>query len=150
MTATSMNPDKTLREMMETIDSLKKIYVSETSALNATDTKGFLALQESKLEIARRYKQGVEFILKNKDGLKSASPALKNRLGAMYNEFTAIANENVTALKRMQRCTERLGHTIMNAARDAAKQQRTFSYAENGSIRGSTKKSVSMGVSETA
>jgi uncharacterized protein YukE len=144
------DPNRIMQDMMDTIDSLRVIYVLETDALNDTDTKTFLELQGQKLEMARKYQAGIEKILARKEEMKNISPLLKNRLTETQKEFSDLATKNMEAIKRMQRCTERLGDTIMNAAKEAAKSQQTFAYGENGSIRGGDKKSVSMGVSETA
>ena len=50
----------------------------------------------------------------------------------------------------MQRTVERLGNTIRSAAKDAALKQRATSYGETGILDKGEKKSVSMGVIETA
>jgi hypothetical protein len=145
------SPDKALEEMIETVTSLRDLYKHETEALIASDTKAFLSLQDTKLLIARRYQHGVETMNKNYELMKRANPRLKDKLKSMHGDFSSLAQRNMEALERMQRNTQRLGDTIMEAARDAARQQRTFAYGGNGAISGSTvRKGVSMGVSETA
>ena len=145
------NPDKALEDMIETINSLRDVYQQETEALGASDTKAFLSLQDRKLEVARRYQYGVEAMTTHRESMKNASPRLRDKLKSMYGDFSALAARNLEALERMQRNTERLGDTIMQAARDAARQQRTYAYSGNGAITGSAaRKGVSMGVSETA
>ena len=146
----SAEPNRAMQEMMETIDSLRGIYIKENEALDAADTKAFLELQERKLEVARDYQSGIETILARKDQMKSVNPLLKNRLIQMQKNFSELTAKNMDSLKRMQKSTHRLGEVIMNAAKDAAKSQRSHVYGETGTLRGAEKKSVSMGLSETA
>ena len=68
----------------------------------------------------------------------------------MQKNFSELTAKNMDSLKRMQKSTHRLGEVIMNAAKDAAKSQRSHVYGETGTLRGAEKKSVSMGLSETA
>jgi hypothetical protein len=146
----SKEPNKAMQEMMETIDSLRGIYTKENEALSAADTKAFLELQEKKLEVARDYQSGIETMLTRKDQMKTVNPLLKKRLVESQKNFSDLTTKNMELLKRMQKSTHRLGEVIMNAAKDAAKSQRSHVYGETGTIRGAEKKSVSMGLSETA
>lgn len=149
-TKTANDAGRAMQDMMATIDALRGVYVRETEALENTDTKTFLSLQDEKLEIAQLYKRGIEALMTRKDDLKSASPTVKGQLAAAQKEFATLANRNMEALQRMQRSTERLGHTIMGAAKDAARKQQAFSYGENGLVHKNEKKTVSMGFGETA
>lgn len=146
----SQDPNTAMHEMMSTIDELRGIYQRETEALEISDTKAFLAMQESKLNAARKYQDGIEQIIERKNNMKSANPLLRKRLEEMQKDFFELSSKNLEALSRMHRTTERLGNTIRSAARDAAKKQRAFSYGETGSLHTQEKKSVSMGISETA
>ncbi len=146
----SKNPNAAIQEMMGTIDSLRNIYKRETDALEAADMKTFLEMQSEKLKAARAYQEGIEQILDRKDEMKTVNPLLKKRLEDMQRDFTDLSVKNMDALKRMGRVTDRLGNTIRVAAKNAAVKSRSFSYGENGTLKSSEKKSVSMGVSETA
>jgi hypothetical protein len=146
----SKDPNKAMQEMMQTIDTLRDVYVKENAALDAADTNAFLELQELKLETARDYQNGIENILARKEQMNKINPLLKKRLVEMQKGFSELTTKNMESLKRMQRSTHRLGEMLMDAARDAAKSQRTHVYGETGAIRGKDKKSVSMGLSETA
>lgn len=147
----SADPNRAMQEMMDTIDTLRGVYIRETDALNNTDTKAFLELQEKKLDIARKYQMGIEDLLARKDQMKTVNPLLKNRLATMQKEFAELADRNMEALKRMQRCTERLGAVIMNAAKESASKQRAVAYGQCGTMKDrNEKKTVSMGISETA
>ncbi len=146
----SPDPNRAMQDMMDIINSLRGVYAEETEALNKADTKAFLDLQEKKMTAARQYQRGIEDILSREEQMKSVAPSLKNRLASMQKEFFGLSQKNLEALSRMQRCTSRLGETIMGAAKDAAKSQQTHVYGETGSIRDNERRSVSMGVSETA
>jgi hypothetical protein len=147
----SRDPSKAMQEMMDIINSLKGIYISETNALNNADTKGFLALQPDKIDAAQKYQLGIEHLMARKDEMKSANPNLKKRLADMQEEFSDLATKNMEALQRMERTTHKLVDTIVFAAKEAAQKQRIFSYGETGAVRGGEKKSLYTGrLSETA
>lgn len=139
-----------MQEMMETIDALRGVYARETEALAKADTQGFFALQDEKMETARRYQGSVERILAHKDEIAAADPQLKNRLAASYKEFSAASEKNMNALARMSRCIDRIGDTMRHAAKEEAAKKRAFSYGQSGVLQRAEHKSVSMGVSETA
>lgn len=147
--ATANDAGRAMQDMMLTIDALRGIYVRETEALENTDTQTFLSLQDEKLEAAQKYKRGIESLMTRED-LKNVSPAIKNKLAAAQKDFAGLADRNIEALQRMQRSTERLGQTIMGAAKDAARKKQAFSYGENGLVHKNEKRTVSMGLSETA
>jgi hypothetical protein len=146
----SKNPNAAMQEMMSTIDSLRDVYTRETEALEAADARAFLEMQAEKMKFARQYQDGIGQILTRRDEMKTANPLLRRRLEDMQKNFSEISTRNINALKRMQRVAESLGNTIRHTARDAAVRQRAFSYGETGTFKSSEKKSVSMGVSETA
>ena len=146
----SASPEKAMNEMMETIDLLRDVYVEENKALENVDTKGFMDLQEKKLETAKLYQRGIEEIVARKEEMRRVDPTLKRRLERMQEDFSTIAAENKEALKRMQRTVERLTETIRSAAKDAVNQHQATSYGDSGRLHSSEKRIVSTGVSETA
>lgn len=135
---------------MDVIDRMRGVYVRETEALEDMDTKGFIALQDEKIQATNIYKSGVEDILRRKCEMKAVNPALKRDLERMQADFAALSSKNMDALKRMQRTMERLGQTVQRAAKESVNKQRAFSYGESGKIHNDERKSVSIGVSETA
>lgn len=146
----SRDPNKALEETMRTIERLQGLYQKENAALDKSDTKGFLALQDIKVETARLYHDSVSEIIARKDEMQTASAELKQRLRAMQEGFSEIAAKNLKAVSRMQRTVERLGDTIRRAARDSAKQQNTSNYGKSGQLENNSKRPTSMGLSETA
>ncbi len=144
------DPNKALQEMMNTIDILRDIYAKETQALENTDTQKFLEIQERKLRSADRYRQSVEQMIARKDEMRNADAALKEHLKEMQDNFSVLADKNMNALRRMQRCSERLGNTLRNAAKKAVQKKRSVAYSETGTLQKNNSKGISMGVSETA
>ena len=147
----SSDPGIAMQEMMDTIDTLRAVYVRETDALVVADTKAFLALQEEKLEAARAYQETVQEFLTRKEEMKNVNPLMKKQLEDMQSEFSSLAKKNMDALQSMQRSVERLGSTIRNAAKDSAQKERAVSYGEGGRLQSTEQKVISTGsVSETA
>lgn len=144
------NTDAALLEVISTIEKLQNVYEEENSAISELDSLGFLALQEKKIEAARRYQVHMGQMLARKNEIAKASPTTKERLKEAHAKFQEISNQNLEAIERMQRCTERLGNTIRSAAIRAAQDMRTFSYGETGEISNHARnKVVSSGLSET-
>lgn len=146
--ALASDPNKAIQEMMQTIDSLRGVLVQETVALDKTDTETFFALQDKKLEIARRYQAGMAELLTRKEELRAADPALKARLATMQDYFHATTVENRHSLDRMRRGTQRLGERIMSFARKAAEKETRIVYGANGHMQEGGK--ASMGINESA
>lgn len=146
----SAAPDKAMNEMMETIDELRSVYLEENKALEAVDTRGFMALQDKKFETAKLYQRGIEEILARKEEMRKVDPSLKRKLQRMQADFTTLAAENKESLKRMQRTMDRLNDTIRNAAKDAVNKKQATSYGECGRLQNTEKRIVSTGISETA
>ncbi len=146
----SKDPKKAMQEMLETIENLQNVYQAENEALDASDTATFLSLQDKKLEMAQKYQNGVEQILSRKEEMRDVEFDLKKRLTDMQEHFSTLAQKNRKSIERMQRATERLGNTIRRVAKETAKTRTTFSYNEIGTVDSAERKSVSMGVNETA
>lgn len=146
----SKDPAMALQEVMETISTLRDIYAEENNALTAADTKGFLALQDRKLEVAQVYQDRISELLARKHELSQVSPDLKNKLAAMQREFAELAGQNRNALERMQRCMNHLGNRLREAAQDAMRKQRAVSYGRTGRMQDDPRKTVSAGIITTA
>lgn len=146
----SKDTNTALREITSTIKKMEKIFIDETTALNNIDNKAFMALQEQKLTIAREYQNDMGQILARKDELRKADPAIKNTIDQMQAKFSEISKNNLEAIGRMQRCTEKLGNTMRSAAIRAAQKNRGYSYSETGAISSAAKRrAISSGISES-
>lgn len=144
------NPNRAMEETIRAIQALQNVYERETEALANLDTHAFLALQDEKLDTARLYQRSINEIVRRKDEMQGANPAIRIKLQEMQKDFSVLAKKNLEAIGRMQRTTERLGNTIRRAAKDAVREKSTYNYSETGEVEDSSKKRVSMGVSETA
>jgi len=139
-----------IKDVMDIIKCLGKVYSEENEALKHADTKRFMALQEKKLAATHDYQSAMAQMIARKNELKTADPAMKDRLKKLHNNFSTISEENMRSIERMQRCTEKLGNTIRSAAIKSAHNTRGYSYGETGAISNiSRKKAVSSGLSET-
>ena len=146
----SQDPNKAMQEMMDTIDTLRDVYETETEALLGFDTNTFLQIQDTKLAQAELYQNRIQQMLARKDELRSVNPEMKKQLEKMQKDFAELSHNNMIALKRMQRTMERLTGTIQDAARDAAKRQRSLSYGQTGRMDDGGSKKISVNLSETA
>lgn len=144
------DPKMALEETIRTIEHLHNVYERETAALESSDTRAFLSLQQEKLETAMRYQKSIEEIKDRREEMRGVSPNVKDKLRQMQSDFSNLAQKNKEALNLMQRTVERLGNTIRSAAKDVAMKKRATSYGHNGMLDKGEKKSVSMGVIETA
>ncbi|MDB5492527.1 MAG: hypothetical protein JWO78_2376 [Micavibrio sp.] len=145
----SRDPSQALNEMMLTIDALRQVYVAETTALKASDTKTFLSLQDSKIEAAQKYHDGFTEFMLRKDEIMKAHPDLRKLFGRKQVEFSKIAADNIEALGRMNRITDRLGQRIMRAARENAARE-GVAYGSGGNMNTQKNRPVTMGLNESA
>ena len=147
----SQEAKKEINALMESIDILRLIYMQENEALDASNSRAFMSLQDEKLLAADTYKKQMKQVLKRKDELKKADPALKTKLKLMQADFAGLTEKNLQGLERMRRAGEKFSGRLRFAAKEAARQKGVFSYGQNGAVVSSSKKvPVSMGVSETA
>jgi hypothetical protein len=145
----SRDPSQALNEMMMTIDALRQVYVAETTALKGSDTKAFLGMQDQKIEAAQRYHDSFTQFMTRKDEIMRAHPDLRKLFGRKQVEFSKIAAENLEALGRMNRITDRLGQRIMRAARENAARE-GVAYGSGGNMNPHKNRPVTMGLNESA
>lgn len=139
-----------LKDVMRTITILDAVFDEETKILKDADMKGFMALQDRKIVAAQAYESHMQQMMARKKELAMADPSLKARLKETHAEFSKTSANNLLAIERMQRNTDKLGNRIRGAAIKAAQSQRGYSYGETGAISNSArKKAVSSGHSET-
>lgn len=141
------DPNKAMQQMMETIDDLRSLYLEENAALASADTKGFLRLQDRKINLAKTYQYEKEQLIERKDQLSHIDNALKKQLLDRQEEFAGIMAENLKSLDRMRRGVQRLNDRIMHSAREAA-QVRNVNYSAKGRLNRNDRP-VSIGVSES-
>ena len=148
-TVLSPDPVRALQDMMLAIDALRAVYMEETKALKTADTKAFFEIQPRKITAAQNYHAGIVEAVARKDELLQVHPQMRSLFRRKQEEFSTIANENLEALDRMRRTTDRLGNRIMQAARDAAVRN-GVSYGARGNMAGYKNRPVTMGLNESA
>lgn len=146
-TANSAAVNNALRELIVTVTALRDVLLKENDALDHSNTRAFLAMQDEKVTVARRYEALMTELLSRED-IKSADPALKQQLLSIESGFTAVMKENLTKLDRMKGATEKLGERIMKSARKSAESMTQFAYGSGGTMQRGTKATI--GVSEQA
>ncbi len=140
-----------IEEMIAIIDDLADIYSEEIMILDAADGNGFLEHQEKKAIAARAYQTVMVNMIDRKDEIKAAPEEIRRKLKETHARFSDLTSRNLEALERMQRCTERLGDTIRNAAIREARNKQSYSYGQNGKMSDSLQgRRISSGISETA
>lgn len=142
------DPKKAMQEMMDIIDNLRGIMQAENEALNSTDTKAFIAIQDDKIAAARVYQSGVNQMITRKQEMKTAPAAMKSKLEEKRSDFLVLAEENLQALERMRKGMSRLSDRIMNIAKSEAEKSQKFVYGAHGKLEGTGKASI--GVNERA
>lgn len=144
------DPNRAMQEMMDTIDQVRNVYERETEALDRLDTKAFIAIQDEKIQATNIYKTRIEEILRRKAEMKNVEPHIKRDLEQMQANFAELSSKNMNSLKRMQKTMTRLGETVQKVAKESVNKEQAFSYGNSGRLDSHERKSVSIGVSETA
>jgi len=142
-----VNPDAAIEDMLGTIGRLREVLCEETQALKACAPQSFMQLQDRKLAVARDYQEGMEHIMKNKEQIKKATPALKNRLEKERKVFADIAQTNKEAIERMNNGMKRMSERIMKTARQSAVEKQQYAYGASGEMQGAHKASI--GINES-
>lgn len=137
-----------VERFVKTVSDLQSILTQETDCLNNANREGFFRLQEKKVNVASIYKDEVLALKKLATELKEKYPELVPFLQNKQQELNEHVQENVKALKRMEKATTRLTDRIMEIARQAAAEQSAVSYGAQG--RFDENKRASIGISESA
>jgi hypothetical protein len=143
----SRDPNKAMQEMMQVIDALRTLYVSENEALFAADTKKFLSLQPEKQKIADNYSAAAQQIVARSAEFKAASPTLRAKLKQEQEEFSRLADANIEGIERLQRGAKRFQGRIISAARDAVRKEHSV-YTARGTM-GESRRAVAMSIRES-
>lgn len=136
-----------MRNLILTVTALRDVLIRENEALDQSNSRAFLALQDEKVAVARRY-EGLMMNLMDRSDIKSADPKLKQQLLAMEQGFSGVMKENLTKLTHMKNATEKLGERIMKSARKSADSVGQFAYGASGTMQKGV--TTTIGVSEQA
>jgi DNA-directed RNA polymerase beta' subunit len=145
--ANSATINNTLYDLIVTVTALRDVLLKENDALDHTNTRAFLEMQDEKVTVARRYESLMTALLARED-LKSADPKLKTQLLSIEEGFTTVMKENLIKIDRMKNATEKLGERIMKSARKSAESMTQFAYGASGTMQRGNKATI--GVSEQA
>lgn len=146
-TAAHDDVNNMLRNLIITVTALRDVLIRENEALEQSNSKAFLDIQDEKVAVARRYETLMTAMLDRKD-IGSADPKLKAQLLFLEEGFTTVMKDNLVRLERMKNATERLGERIMKSARKSAESAAQFAYGASGVMQKGVK--ATMGVSEQA
>lgn len=136
-----------LKDLIVTITALRDVLLKENDALENTNSRAFMDIQDEKLTVARKYEVLMSDLL-SRDDIKNADPEIKKQLLTLEKGFTTVMQENFTRLDRMKRATEGLGERIMKSARKSAENMTQFAYGATGSMQKGNKATI--GLSEQA
>lgn len=148
VTAASANPDAAMLEMMQALDALRAVYDEENNALEASDTRRFMDLQDRKIQAARRYHETAAQVVDQRENLSLANPEILRQLEKKHTDFTAMTEKNLAHIDRMNKTVKRLSERIVKSARDAALQD-SASYSRRGTMYRNDRP-VSTGLNESA
>lgn len=130
------------------VTALRDVMIKENEALSLSSTMAFMALQDEKVDAARRYEKLVMALMDRAPEVKSADEKLKEQLQRLQDSFGEVAAENRTHIERMKNATKMLGERIMKGAREQAEKQSQFAYGASGKMQKGGK--TLMGLDERA
>ncbi|HRC26348.1 MAG TPA: hypothetical protein PKX87_02835, partial [Alphaproteobacteria bacterium] len=117
----------------------------------SSDLAGFFSAQDSKTEAARSWHGAFVQISDLKGPTPSPAPAdMKAQLEVVHRTLSETVANNRAALERSARSFQRLGDRIATHVRRAASEKSQVSYSAAGTMQSATRRTVSMGVSESA
>lgn len=132
--------------------ALCDILERETRALSGGDVPSFLAAQAAKQENAKAWHTAFVDV----SAVRAAGPGspfpddVRAQLQALHATLSATIERNRAALERSARSFQRLGERIVTHARRAATEKSTVAYSAAGTVRNAARRTLSMGLSESA
>lgn len=148
MTTATANPNDAMLEMMQALDALRAVYDEENNALEASDTRRFMDLQDRKIQAAQRYHETAAHVVDQRAHLPSANPEILRQLEEKHADFSVMTQKNLAHIERMNKTVKRLSERIVKSARDAALQD-SASYSRRGTMYRNDRP-VSTGLNESA
>lgn len=130
------------------VTALRDVMLKENDALAAVSTRGFMDVQEEKVDAARRYEVLVNALMNRADEIKSADGKLKEQLQRLQGSFGDVAKINRDSIERMKNATKLLSERIMKSARTDMEKQTQFAYGASGKMQKGNK--ALMGLDERA
>ncbi len=147
-TMAAPNPNAAMLEMMQALDALRAVYDEENNALEASDTRRFMDLQDRKIMAANRYHETAAQVVDQRENLSMANPDILRQLEEKHTDFAEMTQKNLAHIDRMNKTVKRLSERIVKSARDAALQD-SASYSRRGTMYRNDRP-VSTGLNESA
>ncbi len=138
------------KDLVPLLQQLISLYEFENILLQQADSKKFLILQDQKITLSMRYESVMKDLLGAGSELRDLIPApLKNTIQQLRVQMANIADQNLKALDRMQKTTDKMNDLILLAVRHAASSPNP-AYNTSGTLYQSMPKTVSVGVRTSA
>lgn len=124
------------------VTALRDVMIRENEALEHSNTRAFMDMQDEKVEVARRYDLLVSTLMGRAGEIKLADGKLKAQLERLQDSFGTTAKTNRERIERMRNATKLLGERIMKSARAEAEHMTQFAYGPTGKMQRGSKASI--------
>lgn len=124
------------------VTALRDVMIRESEALEHSNTRAFMDMQDEKVEVARRYELLVSTLMDRAAEIKSADAKLRAQLERLQESFGSTAKVNRERIERMRNATKALSERIMKSAREEAQNLTQFAYGSNGRMQRGSKASI--------
>ncbi len=131
---------------IELIGKFGALLEKETTALNNADYKSVDGLQDEKKTMAKNYQSHIECLHRQRADIINIDLSLREKLISARTRFTDILKNNLKALDLAKTSSRRLVDRILEAARNAATEDRTNAYTSRGKMAVPTKGPISISV----
>lgn len=121
-----------LAATMELLTRFGKFLETETQALRKADFKTVDQLQDDKKNLAKSYHTQISTLSARKAELAALDLPTREKLVLARKKFTEILNDNLHALAAAKDSSKRLVDRILEAAREAALEDKTSAYTARG------------------
>lgn len=116
-TFSAFSPERSLMNMLGFMEDLTTIYTEELNAIELRDMRRFAELQPAKDRLVKDCEATMAEIQKQPAALKTASPALKERVTIVENTLTQLAQKSQRACKVRAESARRVQDRLLDAAR---------------------------------
>ncbi len=134
--------------VLELIESFGGLLEKETKALRQADFKTVDSMQDAKKQMAKTYQTHVAGLHQRKADIVNVELTLREKLIKARIGFTTILNENLRAIEAAKDSSKRLVDRILEAAREAAMEDKTNAYTARGRMNTQIKSPLSISVNQ--
>lgn len=126
------------------VTALRDVMIKENETLEHSSTRGFMELQDEKVDAARRYELLVNALMSRAEDVKTADQRLKEQLQRLQTSFGEVAKANRDGIERMRNATKMLADRIMRNARVEVEKQTQFAYGASGKMQKGNKALIAL------